>query len=117
MYVLFVCTVNKLRSPTAEELFKTMDGIEARSAGTDQDCPNPLTADLVAWADMIVAMESHHREHIRRKFKKDRPVDHRIITLAIPDEYERNDPILIELLREKAWGAGRAFTRQLHQSA
>lgn len=53
MNVLFVCTANKLRSPTAETLFKTMDGIEARSAGTDQDCPQPLTPALVAWADVI----------------------------------------------------------------
>jgi predicted protein tyrosine phosphatase len=103
MKVLFVCTANKLRSPTAEDLFRAMDGIEARSAGTDPDCPNPLTADLVAWAELIVTMENHHREHIRKKFKKDRPADNRIITLFIPDEYERDDPVLIDLLREKAW--------------
>jgi len=103
MNVLFVCTANKLRSPTAETLFKTMDGIEARSAGTDQECPQPLTPALVAWADVIVTMETHHRERIRKKFKKDRPADNRIITLSIPDEYERDDPVLVELLREKAW--------------
>jgi predicted protein tyrosine phosphatase len=104
MKVLFVCTANKLRSPTAEDLFRDMDGIEVRSAGTDQSCPNPLTADLIAWADVIVTMESHHREHIRKKFKKARPADNRILTLFIPDEYERDDPVLIDLLREKAWG-------------
>lgn len=103
MKVLFVCTANKLRSPTAEDLFKTMDGIEARSAGTDPDCLNPLTADLVAWADVIVTMENQHREHIRKKFKVNRPPDNYILTLSITDDYERDDPVLITLLRDKAW--------------
>jgi predicted protein tyrosine phosphatase len=102
MNVLFVCSANKLRSPTAETLFKTMNGIEALSAGTDQNSTRPVTKELVAWADVIVAMESHHRERIRKKFKE-RPADNRIITLNIPDEYERDDPALISLLKEKAW--------------
>ena len=102
MKVLFVCSANKLRSPTAETLFNRMEGIEALSAGTDQSSTRPLTKELVAWADVIVAMENHHRERIRKKFKQ-RPADNRIITLNIPDEYERDDPVLIELLKEKAW--------------
>lgn len=102
MKVLFVCTANKLRSPTAETLFATMDGIEALSAGTDQNSTRPLTKELVSWADVIVVMETHHRERIRKKFKE-RPDDNRIITLNIPDEYERDDPELIALLKEKAW--------------
>lgn len=101
MKVLFVCTANKLRSPTAEDVFRDYPGIEALSAGTDSEAPRPLTKELVASADLIFAMENHHREWIRRKFKKDRPADNRIITLGIPDEYERGDPMLIELLRAK----------------
>ena len=42
----------------------------------------------------------HHRERIRKKFKQ-RPADNRIIALNIPDEYERGDPRLIELLKAK----------------
>jgi predicted protein tyrosine phosphatase len=55
---------------------------------------------LVASADVIVAMEKHHRDKIRKRFKR-RPSDGRIITLNIPDEYERDDPDLIELLNQK----------------
>ena len=99
--VLFVCTANKLRSPTAEDVFKDYPGIEALSAGTDADAPVSLTAELVASVDLIIVMENHHRERIRRKFKKQRPPDNRIITLNIPDEYERGDPELIELLKSK----------------
>lgn len=101
MRVLFVCTANKLRSPSAETLFQDMEGVEAISAGTDKDCPRPLTTELVASADLIFAMETHHRERIRKKFKQ-RPHDSRIVTLGIPDEYERDAPELIALLQEKA---------------
>ncbi|WP_207904466.1 low molecular weight protein tyrosine phosphatase family protein [Rhodovulum bhavnagarense] len=100
MRVLFVCTANKLRSPTAEDVFRDFPGIEAVSAGTDSVAPNPLTQELVGSADLIFAMETHHRERIRKKYKQ-RPTDNRIITLYIPDEYERGDPELIALLKDK----------------
>ncbi|MHA6266351.1 low molecular weight protein tyrosine phosphatase family protein [Aliiroseovarius sp. CAU 1755] len=100
MKVLFVCTANKLRSPTAETVFSAWDGVEAVSAGTSPDAPLPLSKELVASADVIFAMETHHRERVRKKFKQ-RPADARIITLHIPDEYERDDPVLVALLEEK----------------
>lgn len=99
MKVLFVCTANKLRSPTAEDVFKDYPGIEAVSAGTDAQAPRPLTSELVASANVIFVMENHHRERIRKKFKQ-RPADSHIITLNIPDEYERGDPALVALLKE-----------------
>jgi predicted protein tyrosine phosphatase len=101
MKILFVCTVNRLRSPTAETLFSTWPGVEALSAGTDASATTPLTPELVASADVIFTMEKHHRDKIRKKYKI-RPSDGRIITLNIPDEYERDDPALIELLELKA---------------
>jgi len=100
MRVLFVCTANKLRSPTAEDLFKDFGGLDVLSAGTDAEAPRPLTKELVASADLIFAMETHHRERIRKKYKP-RPADNRIITLYIPDEYERGDPELVALLKDK----------------
>lgn len=101
MRVLFVCTANKLRSPTAEDLFKDFGGCEVLSAGIDSEAQRPLTKELVASADLIFAMETHHRERIRKKYKQ-RPADNRIITLHIPDEYERGDPELIALLKARA---------------
>lgn len=59
-----------------------------------------LTPELVADADVIFVMETHHRERIRKKFRQ-RPADHRIITLHIPDIYERGDAELVELLHQK----------------
>ncbi|MDX1400822.1 MAG: hypothetical protein R3245_02775 [Kiloniellales bacterium] len=59
-----------------------------------------MNADLAAWADMIFVMEARQRKRIRKKFKQ-RPPDHRIITLHIPGEFERDQPELIELLEQK----------------
>lgn len=109
MKILFVCTVNRLRSPTAETLFSTWPGVEALSAGTDSKATRPLTAELVASVDLIFAMEKHHRDKIRKRFKT-RPRDGRIITLNIPDEYERDDPALIELLKWKVGPLIERFT-------
>ncbi len=100
MNILFVCTVNQLRSPTAESLFSNHPGLNVKSAGTDPDCPCPLSPELVSWADWIFVMENRHREKIRKKYKK-RPSDRQIINLNIPDEYERDQPELIALLEER----------------
>jgi predicted protein tyrosine phosphatase len=100
MNVLFVCTANKLRSPTAEVLFADHPGIETCSAGLDPACPRPLSQELVLWADMIFVMETRQRKKIRKK-NKNRPDDSRIINLNNPDEYERDQPELIELLEQK----------------
>ena len=48
--VLFVCSQNKLRSPTAEQVFAGHPGVECTSAGTNNDAENPLTAEFVEWA-------------------------------------------------------------------
>ena len=37
MRILFVCSENRLRSPTAEVIFSEYDGVEAVSAGTNPD--------------------------------------------------------------------------------
>jgi predicted protein tyrosine phosphatase len=38
---LFVCSQNKLRSPTAEQVFSAWEGVETLSAGTSNDARNP----------------------------------------------------------------------------
>jgi predicted protein tyrosine phosphatase len=98
--VLFVCTANRLRSPTAEKVFADYPGLEVRSAGLDAACPRPLSAELVGWAERVFVMERRHRDTIRRKFRGtlgSRPV----IVLGIPDEYEYMQPELVALLKER----------------
>jgi len=43
--VLFICSQNKLRSPTAEQVFADYPGIETASAGTNHDAEEPLTPE------------------------------------------------------------------------
>ena len=100
MNILFICTANKLRSPTAEAVFSGRTGITVRSAGLDPEAPCRLDAELVAWTDKIYAMETHHREKIRKKFKKVLGATP-VITLGIPDEYEFMQPELVELLKRR----------------
>ena len=98
--VLFVCSQNRLRSPTAEQLFATHPGISVGSAGTNNDAENPLTSELVRWADVIFVMEKTHRSKLQKRFRADLK-DARIICLDIPDNFEFMGEDLIRLLRAK----------------
>jgi predicted protein tyrosine phosphatase len=100
MRVLFVCSQNRLRSPTAEVVFSTVEGVEALSAGMDSDAITPICSDLIEWADLILAMERTHYRRLQERFgtllkgKK-------ISVLRIRDDYDYMDPELIRILREK----------------
>ena len=98
MRVLFVCSENRLRSPTAEQVFSSYPGIEAASAGTNRHAENPLTAELVEWAELIFVMQKTHQEKLWARFRAHldgKPV----ICLQIGDVYEFMDPDLITLLQ------------------
>ena len=98
VHLLFICSANKLRSPTAEELYKNFPGYVAKSAGTDSGARQRVTEGLLGWADLIFVMENSHRAYLRRKFRE-AIASKRVICLHIPDEYEFNDPELIDLLK------------------
>jgi len=98
--VLFVCSQNRLRSPTAEQVFASHPDLEVASAGTNHDAENPLTPELVRWADIIFVMEKSHRNKLQKRFKADLQRA-RVICLDIPDEYEFIDEGLVRLLRAK----------------
>jgi predicted protein tyrosine phosphatase len=93
MRVLFVCTSNRLRSPTAETLFTGWPGLEVSSAGLDSAATRVVDEGVIAAADVIFVMEQHHRDKIRKRF---RSVLGRwpVYVLGIPDEYERDQPEL-----------------------
>ena len=67
--VLFVCSANRLRSPTAEQIFSTWPGIETDSAGISNGASVPLSSEQVEWADIIFVMEKTHRTKLNRKFR------------------------------------------------
>lgn len=98
--VLFVCSQNKLRSPTAEQVFASWPNIEVSSAGTNNDAENPLSAEQIEWADIVFVMEKTHRSKVQTKYRSALK-GKRLICLDIPDEYEFMDPDLIQLLKTK----------------
>ena len=100
MRLLFVCSENRLRSPTAEAVFSEYDGIEAISAGTNADCETPISGDLIEWADAVLVMEKSHRNKVSKKFRS-LLKNKRLVVLNIPDEYEFMDPQLIQLLKHR----------------
>ena len=98
--LLFVCSQNRLRSPTAEAICQNVEGVEAISAGTNNDADQPLTGDLVEWADTVIVMERHHRNRVSKKFREQLK-GKQLVVLGIPDEYEYMQPELVKLLNAR----------------
>ena len=97
---LFICSQNKLRSPTAEQVFSEWPNVETDSAGLGNDAVVPLSAEQIEWATIIFVMEKAHKNKLSTKF-----AGHlngkRVICLDIPDEYAFMQPELVELLKIK----------------
>lgn len=100
MRVLFVCSQNRLRSPTAEQVFADWPDVECASAGTNRGAENLLTEELVEWADLIFALEKRHQRKLGEQFRTQLR-DKRVICLGIPDDYEFMQPELVDLLKRK----------------
>lgn len=98
--VLFLCSRNRLRSPTAEQVFGTWPNLEVDSAGLADDAETMLTAEQLDWAELIVVMEASHRRRLQarhRMWLKGK----RVVCLDIPDDYTFMQPELVALLLKK----------------
>src|SRR5450759_1201556 len=82
--VLFICSQNRMRSPTAEQVFARHPGVQCASAGLNCGADNPLTAELVEWAELIFVMERHHKTMLSARFRHHLG-GKRIVCLDIPD--------------------------------
>ena len=98
--LLFLCARNRLRSPTAEQVFASRPGVETASAGLAPDAEEPVTPDHLDWADIIFVMERAHRAKLQRRFKAHLKRA-RVICLDIPDDYAFMQPDLVALLEKK----------------
>jgi len=98
--LLFVCSQNRLRSPTAEHVFATHPGVETLSAGLNVGADVTLSEELLRWADVVFVMEKRHREKLSREFRQALGGT-RVICLDIPDIYEYMDPELVALLEKR----------------
>lgn len=98
--VLFVCSQNRLRSPTAEQVFTNRENLAVASAGLNKGADVELSSELIEWADVIFVMEKTHRSKLSKRFKTYLK-NKRIVCLDIADEYDYMQPELVQLLERK----------------
>lgn len=98
MNVLFVCSRNKWRSRTAEDLYKNSRQHNVRSAGTAASAQVKVSEKLLLWADIIFVMEKRHRDQVRERYANVIE-DKSLIILNIADEYQYMDEELVEIIK------------------
>lgn len=99
--ILFVCTANIDRSPTAESLYAGDPRYEVLSAGTAGFALVPISERIVEWADRIFVMserEDRHKTELEKRFPG-RALD--IVDLDVEDRWYRGDPELVKVLLER----------------
>ena len=97
--MLFVCSRNQWRSPTAEAVFSKWPRLSVRSAGTSPRARRRVQARDLAWADLVVVMERHHRDRLRQRLGRELR-DVAVVVLGIPDDYTYMDPALVAALED-----------------
>ena len=100
MRLLFICSQNKWRSLTAEQLFEDHPHYEVRSAGTEAGARVHVSAGHLDWAEILFVMERRHADRLREKFAAEL-AGKAVVVLRIPDNYRLGDPALVALLRTK----------------
>ena len=99
MKLLFICEANQNRSRTAEMMYATRPGYEARSAGFSTSNGARLISEaLIQWATIVLVMEEKHGQSITAMWPKYR---HKIKVLGVPDLYNFDTPELRCVLDRK----------------
>ncbi len=97
---LFICRQNRLRSPTAEQVFASWPDVETDSAGLGGDASVPLSPEQIGWATVIFVMEKAHRNRLKQRFRAHLN-GKQVICLDIPDNYEYMQAELVALLETR----------------
>lgn len=97
--ILFVCSMNKWRSPTAANVYAKHELINTRSRGTSQKARRTISAVDIKWADVIFAMEDKHRQQLTSRFPGEVAYTE-IHVLDIPDEYQFMDSRLVRSIED-----------------
>lgn len=99
-HILFICGANKLRSPTAEQIFSKLPKIETDSAGLNAEADQRVSPEQIEWADVIFVMEKSQHVKLAKQFQKYLN-GKRVISLDITDNYTFMQPELVVLLEKK----------------
>jgi predicted protein tyrosine phosphatase len=95
--VLFICSRNQWRSPTAEKVWRHHPLLAVRSAGTSPNARHHVSEQDLRWAETIFVMEEKHKSRLVAEYGRivqNKPIH----VLDIPDEYKYMDPELVEEL-------------------
>lgn len=92
--VLFVCSRNQWRSPTAESIYGKRSLVDARSRGTSRNARRTVTAEDLKWADIVFVMEDKHKKRLQSEYPGEIRYKE-LHVLDIPDVYKFMDPELI----------------------
>jgi len=98
--ILFVCSLNKFRSLTAEKMYDRFDWYQVRSRGTEKGARIQDYRRRCGVADIIFTMEKRHTNRLRKKFRESM-MGKKVVTLFIEDIYEPMEPALIQVLSQK----------------
>ena len=98
MNILFVCSRNIWRSPTAETIYKTRQGHKVKSAGTEPSAKIRVSAKHILWADIIFAMEKKHKQRLLNNFPNETK-NKQFVILDIEDDYKYMDEELVEMIK------------------
>ena len=99
--ILFVCSMNKWRSPTAENIYSNKPLVIARSIGTNKNARKPANSADLKWADVIFVMEEKHKQRLLAEYPGEMRYKE-LHVLDIPDNYKFMDEELIAEIRGSA---------------
>ena len=103
--ILFICSANKYRSRTAEDIFCDLfPNFNFESAGTNRKIcyqlgTNFLNEEQLTWADKVYVMEDKHHKFIQKEWGA--AFTKKIVILHIKDHYEYGDKNLKSILEQK----------------
>lgn len=101
MKLLFVCNCNLNRSPTFEHWFKQNTKHDVRSCGAHYGYPYTLNEEVLEWADVVYLMTIEQYRVIVNKWPE---YLHKTKIIGISDQYDTDDPNLIDIIE---WWAPR----------
>lgn len=99
-----MCSANKQRSKTGEDYFSThYPELNFLSCGTNinlcrKEGTNPLTEELLSWADIVFVMEN---KHLKAILELGSQYAKKVVVLSIEDKYKYYQKELIEILIQK----------------
>ena len=101
--ILFICSRNQWRSPTAEKVYSKDPRVNVRSAGTSPKARHTVNIKDITWAELIFVMEHKHKDRLKAQYSK-LLLHKKVIVLDIPDAYQYMDDELVELIEASVEG-------------